>query len=266
MKTVVILIPVYELTFDKKKRYAIRRALDILKKYEIRFICSERYNESSLDFIPFSYYRFDRFERKFFDSVEGYNRLMRSLEFYNRYLDFEYMLIVQPDVLILEDKLEYWIEKGFSYVGAPFFKGFSSPTGGLIGGGNGGVSLRKVSQFADILKKVRYIPNKLVDVGWSWKRHLFAIFFERWLFSWNRRFLFPKVAEDIFWSLLVPSADKSFTVPPPEIAIKFAFEVQPERCYEISHGMLPFAAHAWYRYNPDFWYEKLDIDLSEGHE
>ena len=44
-----------------------------------------------------------------------------------------------------------------------------------------------------------------------------------------------------------------FRIPSKDIAINFAFELQPELCYDLAGKNLPFGCHAWEKNNLDFW-------------
>lgn len=46
---------------------------------------------------------------------------------------------------------------------------------------------------------------------------------------------------------------KDFNPAPPEVAMKFSFEVHPEVLYELNDKQLPFGCHAYLKYNPEFW-------------
>jgi Protein of unknown function (DUF5672) len=65
---------------------------------------------------------------------------------------------------------------------------------------------------------------------------------------------------DIFWGQLVPKLVRNFRVAPPEVAVKFSWEVVPSRCYTLSNGDLPFGLHAWARY--DFGFLKPLLERS----
>ena len=89
--------------------------------------------------------------------------MMFSKTFYSNYLEYEYLLIVQTDVIVISDQLKDWCDKGYSYVGAPWFVGFHQLKKSLmfLGVGNGGFSLRRVEHFINVLSRIRYIPNNL---------------------------------------------------------------------------------------------------------
>ena len=63
-----------------------------------------------------------RFANYYFESISGYNKLLLSLEFYNRFKEYEYLLIHQSDAYLFKNELDYWCQKGFDYIGAPWYR------------------------------------------------------------------------------------------------------------------------------------------------
>ena len=42
-------------------------------------------------------------------------------------------------------------------------------------------------------------------------------------------------------------------IAPVEVGLKFAFEAHPRYCFEKNMNKLPFGAHAWDKWDSDFW-------------
>ena len=95
---------------------------------------------------------------------------MLTRQFYEKFLNFDYILIYQTDAFIFVDKLDEWCTKGFSYVGAPWFKDFTPPycTNELQFVGNGGFSLRKVPHFIKVLNTF----STIFPWSYVWKTQL----------------------------------------------------------------------------------------------
>jgi hypothetical protein len=171
------------------------------------------------------------------------------------------MLIAQTDVLVFADQLEEWCNRSYSYIGAPWFKGLTRPSLPLsfLGVGNGGFSLRKVSDCLMVLSSPVYRPPVNGRVSLRLSEIFLLIGFIKKALRFSYRF--PPVRlvinEDIFWGVVVPDRCDSFTVPEPEDAISFAFEAAPEYLFELNGRKLPFGCHAWERYNPQFWRDTL---------
>lgn len=201
------------------------------------------------------------FGDKCFSGVVGYNRLLKSRAFYETFANYKYILIVQTDALVLADQLSAWCDRGYSYIGAPLFLGYETPMEPLTftEGGNGGFSLRKVRDFIRVLSYPRYIPDTLSSLtrGPPGIRRLLRWIKHRWLQAYSFQPLQPQLNEDLFWSTLVPKRCKFFTVPAPQEAVPFAFEVAPDFLYKLNGHRLPFGCHAWEKYNPQFWRKVL---------
>jgi hypothetical protein len=92
--------------------------------------------------------------------------------------------------------------------------------------GNGGFSLRKVRSCISFLKKHESLAKQ-------WGCH-----------------------EDLFWSYAT-ILDKSFRIPEYKEALAFAFELEPKLAYKLNEEKLPMGCHAWEKYQPEFWREKI---------
>jgi hypothetical protein len=38
-----------------------------------------------------------------------------------------------------------------------------------------------------------------------------------------------------------------------EERLRFVFEAAPRHCFELNHGQMPFACHAWTKFDRGFW-------------
>jgi len=99
-----------------------------------------------------------RFDPTYFSSVPAYNRLCFSSAFYRAFSEYEYMLVCQLDAWIFADRLSEWVARGYDYIGAPwciFCRNRQACDANnrneCVGAvGNGGLSLRRVSKFAEV--------------------------------------------------------------------------------------------------------------------
>ncbi|MDR3715403.1 MAG: DUF5672 family protein [Puia sp.] len=194
------------------------------------------------------------FDDVFFSGLKGYNSLLMSLEFYQSFDEFDHILIYQPDAFVFRDELEYWCKKGYDYIGAPWFENFQNAgkESNIIGVGNGGFSLRKVSSFIKGVKRLHFL------------RRLGG--FSRFLAgeaAYSILFSSVHMQEDIFWTRCMPLIRSSFSVAPVTDAVKFSFEVHPNVLFEMNNRDLPFGCHAWWRYDLDFWTPFVE---SYGHK
>lgn len=269
MKKLAVIIPLYQKITRESEHFSINNTLEHLSNRDIYFIAPNRMKSWLKSYIN----QINRKERKqlvifdtyfddvFFRSRASYNKLMLSTNFYKNFINYEYLLIVQTDALILQDNLDEWISKDYSYIGAPWFEGWDRPVKPLrfIGSGNGGFSLRKVKHFIQVLEVPRYIPNILAKPNNSRKSLLYALdfsfkfVFDKLVYAYNFWPLFPRVNEDTFWGILVPHCCNFFKVPSPTEAAFFSFEVEPAYLYELTKHHLPTGCHAWEKYDYQFW-------------
>lgn len=258
-----VLVPLYKESMTTTEEFSFRTTLSVLSKHDIYVICPVRLScyLSALQKETLLNFDVEYFPNRYFSSIDGYNHLLTSLGFYSRFDRYEYILVVQTDALVFSDQLEEWCDRNFSYIGAPWFKGVDRPELPLsfLGVGNGGFSLRKVGDFVRVLSIPRYIPNILVKAPSHFRKIYQWLRFvkHRFVFSYSFFPLRPKINEDFFWGFLVPERCSFFSVPKPEEAIPFAFEVAPEYLFELNGKQLPFGCHAWEKYNPQFWVEIL---------
>jgi len=87
-------------------------------------------------------------------TLRDYNVLMTSLLFWDRWKDYDKVLIFQSDTEILDIGIEYFLE--WDYVGAPWkFQDH---------GGNGGLSIRNPKIMIEILNQATWSPACFEDV------------------------------------------------------------------------------------------------------
>lgn len=258
-----VAIPLYKPELSAAEKISIDRTVDVLAGRPLFLVGPARLS-AHLDALCQRYrprLQFKTFEDRFFAGIKGYNALMRSKDFYEAFSDHSHVLISQTDALVLSDQLDLWCERGFSYIGAPWFVGGSEPRKPLefLGVGNGGFSLRSVADFLRVLNTPKRIPNFIKSRAGA-KTGLLQVprrlKHERW-FAYNVEPFFPTSNEDQFWGVLVPAVFPFFRVPRPEEAVAFAFEVAPRLLYELNGHQLPFGCHAWERCDRAFWEEKL---------
>ena len=60
------------------------------------------------------------FDQSYFSTPAGYNRLLLTTQFYEKFLDYDYILIYHLDALLFRDELTMWCGQGYDYIGAPW--------------------------------------------------------------------------------------------------------------------------------------------------
>ena len=264
-KKVVIVTPAYKKHISKDELLSIESVQKYLNDYQRVIAAPKKYlddKEFNKIWQKFGY-QIIYFDDRYFKGVDTYNKFMFSVDFYKEFIDYEYILICQLDVLIFSDTLDYWLSKKFDYIGAPMI------LEGKFGlqfyyGCNGGLSLRRVKSFLNVLESKQFyrkdetfnmIPIKIkIKYLILIKLFLKYKFLER--FNPLFRYLY-RGNEDSFWSFYADFFVKDFRVANIEESLAFAFERYPAFCYEKNNFKLPFGVHAWQKYDPDFWKDKV---------
>ena len=230
-KEVKVVIPIYHKQLTYNEKISLLQCKRILNQHSL---CLIKPINMSLQIEEIQGIEIEEFDRKWFQSVQTYNLLMLTEQFYERFEDYEYILIYQLDAFVFRDELLTFCSMGYDYIGAPWLHGkfvYVNGAGGYYYIGNGGFSLRKVKSHLDILKKSSI--NGIVN-------------------------------EDMFFA---SRQHAQFRIAPIEVATGFAFETNVRECIEKNNGKLPFGCHAWEKYDfqfyqnifQDFGYDTSDI-------
>ena len=260
MHACAVVVPIYQPLTNPAERLSLQQTLDTLTDYPVYVVGPHKlaayFDQLRVEFD--SRIQHKTFADHFFVSVEGYNDLLLSRRFYQAFDEFEYMLIVQTDALVLSDALEAWCAKQYSYIGAPWFDGYTTPTLPLrlSSVGNGGFSLRRIPDFLKVLSRPRIFKNVLMqDWPGNFPSTVYRYLKDYHSLVYGNTHLNIDVNEDLFWGLFVSQKCGFFRVPSPLDAISFAFEAHPDHLFELNQQKLPFGVHAWQRYMPEFWYK-----------
>lgn len=258
--SVLILIPVYKSEMSESERIAFLRAVRIFNRRRLA-ICTycgldiSAYTEI-LDQHGVSY-QIDYFDKVYFRSTEGYNELHLNPDLYKHYLQYTYMLIYQLDAYIFDDDLDRWIEKGYDYIGAPWF---DKNNASFCGIGNGGFCLKRVQWWYDELNRriPVYSPKALLTVHpikgirSFFKYLLYIVGYKN-----TTRYLFKtyRINEDGLPYFIQSNSWRHIPhVPDMQTAIQFSFECYPSKLYALNHNKLPMGCHAWKKYEyEEFW-------------
>jgi hypothetical protein len=227
-KRAVILIPIYQESLNPNEQISLARCFSILGHYPIVFVAPE-----SLSFAYHEGRKTERFADSFFQSTKTYNQLLVDPAFYERFREYEFMLIYQLDAYVFSDQLEYWCAQNFDYIGAPKLKLRHYQNPGYVDIPyihrvlfNGGFSLRKIKPILRFLK----VYHALLP---TWVAN------EDCMFSAYERRALP-----LRWMLRLPTWQEG---------LKFAIEQNPHLAFKLNGDSLPFGCHAWEKYNPKFW-------------
>ena len=242
MNVVKVIIPVYRTPLSELEERSLAQACQVLGAYPLVVIHPESLDPGDLA-TRYPALTFTSFADHFFQGISGYNRLMLSAIFYERFLDSTYILIYQLDAYVFRDELASWCAKEYDYVGAPWLckpiyrlplistwmrilRGYAHSRGRLskqdLYGkiGNGGLSLRRVESHY----RATICLNARIQYYLEQKRCHF----------YN---------EDVFWA----TEKTGFSYPPAREAIYFSFDKYPAYCYRLTGKRLPFGCHSWYK-------------------
>jgi hypothetical protein len=257
-KQVIVIVPIYRSTLTSEEEVSFRHLLHFLGSYDMTFVAPQslQFADERLCSLPVT-----RFADDFFSGIPGYNRLMLSCSFYERFKGYEYILIYQLDCLVFSNDLKSWCSKGWDYIGAPWFKDHKADSAdGFWAVGNGGLSLRRVSSFLKVLRSKRLLASP-VELGRKTRlfpnspglRRLISIpkaVMHNTMRHFAKQF---QEYEDILWSFHAIRAMPDFKIPTPDEAVQFSFEEGPRYCFEKNHQRLPFGCHAWHKMDAAFW-------------
>jgi hypothetical protein len=252
-----IVIPVYKEKPDAFELISLEQCFKILGKYPVVIVCPSELNINIYADLALRFnvdFNVERFESSFFEGLMGYNRLMLSKNFYERFIHFDRILVYQTDCFVFRDDFDYWCK--YDYAGAPWthipdasnflirrikqnikrqikilLKKDNHMDAVMYRVGNGGFSIRNPKLFLKIIDQ--FEQNKRID------RY--------------RNPDSPFYWEDVFWGIEVNKLKTNLRIPTFKEALNFSFENQPAFCYNLNNNRLPFGCHAWQRYDFDFW-------------
>lgn len=261
MKNIVV-VPLYESNPDQWQRLSFEQCCRILGGHPICIATNKEVDIRQYQKIASQFglkiLRED-FESSYFASIAGYNRLMLDKHFYQRFAEYEYMLVYQLDAWVFRDELDDWCNKGYDYIGAPWIEKDENGNIELAGVGNGGFSLRRIQHFIDVLSHRGPVRSgKQLHLKPSIKNKVYKFFYS--LGYQNNLSYYKKdetIFEDIFLSIFLADTKLRALTPDAETACHFAFEQAPSYLYSKTK-QLPFGCHAWQKYEYDsFWKEHI---------
>jgi hypothetical protein len=230
----ITLVPIYKEVLSSIEEKTLLFSLNELKITNVFFIGPYK--------LDYGYYQDTfknieilKFEDFYFNSVEGYSNLLLTPDFYNE-LKSDYVLIYQTDAMLLKNDIDLWCNSKFDYIGAPWPKKFEylmqfdsfkyRPFNVSTGVGNGGLSFRRIAKCLELFKEFPELHNFFIK---------------------------SKSSEDLFFGV-ASQISKNFFVPNEITASLFSLELEPDFYFSVNGGNLPMGAHAWEKYNPNFWY------------
>jgi len=254
MKTVAVVIPFYKPQLNQNEEKSVNQCFNILSNHDIIAVKPKHLELS----YGFAFSEIISFDDHFFANISGYNQLMLSTVFYQKFLGYQYILIYQPDAWVFKDELLKWCAMGYDYIGAPWLR--ETPYPDLIKKIKSKVInyihvSRNIKQPNSLLPTDLQLENRVGNGGFSLRNT--KKFYKICL---NYRDLIRKYEcetdhrfnEDVFWSLEVNRKHRQLRIPNYKKAAYFAMETQLAHAFQITGGQLPFGCHAWESYL-DYW-------------
>ena len=210
-----IVIPTYKeyvklKDFEKK---TLSNTISLMSSYDIILLCPNSLKTNGYEECGIC--NFMRFDDYFFNGVKRYNELMLSPSFYEKFSKYEYMLITQLDSWIFEDKLDYFLNLGYDYIGGLHYinRGtniYHPNADDKLINGNGGFSLRKIGSFIEASKNIK----KDLNNKWDWEDVLYSYWYK-----------------------------DHMNIAPDAVSLKFGWQQDPEICFKNNNKELPFGCH-----------------------
>lgn len=249
MNQVVIIIPLYKETLTPLEEKALIQCLSVLKDHPIVIVAPQTLKTDSIQ-KKYNIDKVERFDDAFFKGIAGYNSLLLNTLFYERFLEYKYMLIYQLDAYVFKDLLLEWCKKDYDYIGAPWLK---KPI----------YNLPLISTYLSLLHKYRIKNNKLskqslynkvgnggVSLRKIESHYKATIAYKEKIIFYLKQERSHFYNEDVFWATEV----YEFSYPDFMEALKFSFDKYPAYCFQLNNNELPFVCHAWYkRKMKKFW-------------
>jgi hypothetical protein len=239
---VAVLTPAYKSELSGFENISISGSLNRMLESDLSFkhyfICPDSLATGWYEkFFPQSNHV--HFPRHFFESRACYNQLCYFPGLYENFLDYEFMLILQTDAIVLAaSRLKEWIVDIYDFVGAPETAKHNyeissitpfQPLKGVLHaltfqGLNGGLSLRRTRKCFQVLQEYPELRDLFKHYGGG-------------------------IGEDIFFGALSKITKKNFILPNEIKASSFALTDNFQLWLEFNKSALPFGFHAWERSN-----------------
>jgi len=222
---VIIVFTVYKDILKKSEQASLIQLRKVLNKYPICCIGPKR-----LENVLRTYGEYKVFQDKYFVNISSYSQLMLSAFFYETFKEYEYILIYQLDAFVFDDRLLYFCNLGYDYIGAPVPYAMWRHSRTMVG--NGGLSLRRVSACIEVTKN----KEKIIEI--SGQSQDFNDY------------------EDKFFGYCGANESIDFRIPNVKEALDFSVEADVSGAYKkIQQGVItPFGCHGWTKlYFFGFW-------------
>jgi hypothetical protein len=246
--SLLVVVPIYKPELNDLERLSLTYSLSKLSSRQVEF-----FGPAGL---PMGYYTrhfpqvgFRAFDEGFFKSIKTYSQLLLRADFYQNYQPFDFILLLQPDALVLRDDVSYWTSQPFDYLGAPWLTPWKLRVNVArfaganerhieVQVGNGGLSLRRISAVLDLFDSFGDVAKVAYDKG---------------------------LAEDMFFGIAGVLAE-NFRVPDCATASRFSMEFYPRDLIAINGGVTPMAGHDCWNQDAAFWLARIEEPFRSDFE
>ena len=263
---VAVVIPFYKSSLTELEKISLDQCFKVLYDYPLIAIKPDSLDISGISHSK-AFSRIVTFEDSCFKNVQSYNALMLSSVFYQRFLNYEFILIYQLDAFVFRDELSQWCAKGYDYIGAPWLKRIADKSR------LDAIKTKLKTRFYTFFNISKYgVPsdrqfdNRVGNGGFSLRRvqkfYTLSLKFRNEMQPYHDRTEF-KFHEDVFWSIEINRKRQRLKIPFYHEALHFSFENNPERSIQLTENQLPFGCHAW-DLHTDFWrpyFENLGFQI-----
>lgn len=217
---VCVVIPTHKTELNDFEKHSLLQGKKIFANRDIYLVCGDSLDAKIYGFKDDQIIRFDD---DFFKSVNGYNKLCKSPEFYERFekMGYEYMQTYQLDCWVFRDDLDKFVGLGYDYYGAPWARK-DERTGEIGEIGNGGFSLRNIKNLKDLCLKFRDYTN---------------------------------IAEDVYFA---QKNRDNIKIAPLSACVDYSFECSPDYFFKKNGNRLPMGCHQPYIYGREFYKNKIE--------
>ena len=268
-KKVAIVIPTHKSQPDNNEEISLRCLDNKLGDFNKYIICPENIEPKIL----LKNSKIIKFDKNHFETWPNYNSLLKTNTFWDKFKNYDFILIYQTDCLVFKSNIEEWLKLDYSFIGPPQINLKKEKLGFV---GNGGFSLRKVSDHLEALnnKEIYFMNTKKQTLKYllgikRLKYFIFTIFKTFIIYNKKKRIkhgytfresfiknsIYP---EDIFWCMFGPNLSRNYKVCPPEKAINFGFESAPQLAFKLNNNQKPFGCHNWTHYDKLFFQKLLN--------
>ena len=232
MKDLCIIIPVHRNELNVYEKISLEQLATVVSDKYDTFIVTH----DELDIIPYlefvPYAKKETFDKDYFTSFANYNKLCMSECFYERFSQYEYMMIYQTDACIFRDNMQEFIKLGYNWYGAPI------QTEPYLY--NGGFNIRKIARCREICS----VTKSEIDFYGSYEH---------------------EINEDVVFSTVIGN------LPPRDVAILFSWEHflsinQIKEYIALTENKGPMGCHYFKREHFPFLKPYLKKEILEKYE